>query len=135
MSTPTTPRGTQEAGFTLAEVIVSMVLLGLLAMAFLPLALRTTTAVAGGTALTTATRVAGEQMEVIRADPVASCRTDDQWRVVGTMTDPRGVQLQTRTRTTGTCPGLVRYDVSVSRVTAPAMELAGASTLVLVSTP
>ncbi|WNB87379.1 prepilin-type N-terminal cleavage/methylation domain-containing protein [Cellulomonas sp. ATA003] len=124
-----------EAGFSLVEVIVAMVLLGVIAMAFLPLVARSVAAARTGATVATASRMVADEMEAVRA--TATCPTDENnASPVRTVTDPRGVVLQARTDVVGECSsGLVRFTVQVARATAPTEPLATATTLVSVGGP
>jgi prepilin-type N-terminal cleavage/methylation domain-containing protein len=125
-----------ERGLSLVEVVVSMVLLALVAMAFLPLAAKAAQAAAAGSTLATATRLVSKQMEVVRAGAATTCPVDADNAPLGApVTDPRGVVLETRTDVVGTCPGVVRYVVTVTRTTPPTGTVATATTLVSVSAP
>jgi len=121
-----------DCGFGLVEIVVSMFLLALVAMSFLPLVAQTLQTSAGSTTLATATRLVSEQMEAVRV-PSAACPGDS----VFTKTDPRGVVLRVVSDATGGCtvPGLVTYKVTVAKASAPARLLAEATTLVSVPGP
>ena len=131
------PRGAREEGFSLAEILGSMVILAVLALAFLPVAMHTAQAAAGGTTLSTATRLVSKQLELVRATPLTTCPpagAEPIGSLVETVTDPRGVELQTWTKFEGTCSsnGLIRYVVTVTRSSAPGTPVATASTFVTV---
>jgi len=124
-----------EAGFTLVEIIVSMFLLALLALSFLPLVVQSLRTSSSTTTLATATRLVSEELETVRATG-AGCPADNGGAVMPpTFTDPRGVVLELRTDRTGTCPGLVTYDVWVTKQAAPTVRVAAARTLINVVTP
>ena len=113
-----------DSGFTVVEMLVAMVLLAVVALAFFPVVLQSTQAAASDTTLATATRLVSKQMEVIRATPLTACPApgaEPLGSLVETMTDPRGVELQTWAKFEGTCTptGLARYVVSVTRSSAP----------------
>jgi type II secretory pathway pseudopilin PulG len=136
-------RRPDESGLSLVEVVVAMVMLGIVALAFLPLVARTASAAATGTTVVTATRLVSEQMDAARASAgTATCPPDKNDTVVKTVTDPRQVQLQIRTDVVvikGSCAagatGLVRFDASVTRATDPGVDIASASTLISVGGP
>jgi prepilin-type N-terminal cleavage/methylation domain-containing protein len=118
-----------ESGFGLIEVIVSMVLLGIIAMAFLPLALQATTAARGGATLATATRLVSGQMEKLRGNTVPGCPTDFAGAGFPMLTDAQGVVWEVHTDITGTCPvEPVTYTVWVTRSVDPSVRLATAAT-------
>jgi len=121
-----------ESGFSLVEIIVSMFLLALLAMSFLPLVAQTLETSAGNTTLATATRLVSERMEAVRIDPT-DCPTNSV--VPATPMDPRGVSLEVQTYVTGDCPGLFGYRVTVAKASAPTKLLAEATTLISVPAP
>ena len=130
MNRPAAPDG-RESGFSLVEVVVAMVLLGILSLAFLPLVLRATTAAASATTLATATRLVSKQLELRRAEVLLGCPALGSSVRVDTVTDPRGAQLEAWATFVGPCsaPGVVRYDVRVIRSTDAATPLATATTL------
>lgn len=106
------PRGPAESGLTLVEVVVAMVLLMIVALAFLPLVLQTSTAAARGATLTTASRMVGEQLEAVRAAPTTRC-VDQAGAVVATTDDPRGGRFEARTAVVGGCTGASILQLSV----------------------
>jgi type II secretory pathway pseudopilin PulG len=131
-----------ESGLGLVEVIVAMVLLAMFAMSFLPLLARSAGAAATGTTVVTAGRLVSDQMEQVRATGSVSCPADNDDAVIDTLTDPRGVVLQVRTDVVlieGSCAGgqkaLLRFEASVTRSTAPTVDVAAATTLIAVSAP
>lgn len=128
--------GGDDAGFTLAEIVVSMLLFSLLAMAFFPVVLRTSEAAAAGTTLSTASRLVSKHMERVRAAPISTCPpTDPQpsGTVVESVTDGRGNELQVWAKFDGPCTasGLARYVVTVTKSSAPGVPLASATTLIM----
>ena len=131
-----------DSGFSLIEMVVSMVLLAVIAMAFLPLVTRTATAAARGATLVTATQLVSEQMEAVRQSAAPVCPPDRNGAVETTATDGRGVVLQVRTDRVdvrGSCAagssGLVRFTAWVTRSTEPTVAVTTASTLVSVGGP
>jgi prepilin-type N-terminal cleavage/methylation domain-containing protein len=123
------PAPYRDSGFGLIEAIVAMVLLGLLAMAFFPLAAQATKASRSGSTLATATRLVSGQMEVVRASTVPGCLPDWQGNGYNALVDPQGVTWRIHADVTGTCPAQpITYTVWVTRSTAPTVKLATAST-------
>lgn len=137
MSTSRPAPRADEGGFSLIEMVVSMAVLAAVALAFLPLLARTTSAAATAGTLTTATELVSKQLERVRATPLSTCPAADP-QPLGTPVGPpvkdgRGVELQTWGKVDGTCSstGVVRYVVSVTGPGAGA-PLATATTLLLV---
>ena len=109
----------RESGFSLVEIIISMVLLALIAVAFLPLLVNAMKASVKNSTMSTASQLAGQQLDV--ASSIAPyCDTvsafDDA--AVPDVTDQAGIVYQF-TRLVGACPatypGLVTVTVSVSK--------------------
>lgn len=130
------PRATPaqcDSGFTLTEMIVSMLLLAVVSLAFYPVVLHSTEAAARGTTTSTATRLMSKQLERLRATPLTSCPAvgpEPLGTMVDTVTDARGVQLQAWTKREGTCTTGARYVISITRSSAPSSPLATATTFV-----
>lgn len=130
-----------EDGFSILEVVVSMFLLGLLSVAFIPLLLNSWKATAKNTTIATATQIVNQQIEGARAvrSPAAtapSCNDVTQFLQVtlAPVKDPRGVTLLPQWDST-TCPssypGVVRARVSVTR-SGDSTPIASAVTLIFV---
>lgn len=121
-----------DAGFGLIEVVVSMFLLALLAIAFAPVLISSIQASAANTSTATATQLVNERMQIAQSSgPVCATVAG----LVGSVTliDSRDVEIEVTT-TVGACPagiGTVRVE-SVAVRTDTAEELARASTLVYV---
>jgi prepilin-type N-terminal cleavage/methylation domain-containing protein len=119
----------RESGFGLVEVIVSMVLLSVIALAFLPLAAQSATSARKAATLSTATRLVSGQMEVLRATTVPGCLPDPGGAGYPALVDDQGVTWRLHADSTGTCPlEPVTYTVWVTRSTEPTVRLATAST-------
>jgi prepilin-type N-terminal cleavage/methylation domain-containing protein len=141
MDAAASPARRDDAGFGLIEVVISMVLLCVIALAFLPLVARATQAAASGSQLAAASRLVSEEMELVRTRSYTTCPplgpeplgTSPGEPLVG----PRGVRLRTWTKFVGPCsaPGTVRYVVSVTADPAPSKVIASASTIVFVGAP
>ena len=121
-----------DRGFGLVEIVVSMLILAVLAIAFLPLLITGLKISASSTTLATATQLVSEKMQLAQSKgPVCA----DVAAVAGTadLTDPRGVVLRVQT-TTGTCTaGTTTVTVATSVTRLDTSELiASATTIVYV---
>ena len=125
---------THESGFSLVEMVVAMVLLGVIALAFLPVVAQATRSVASSSTLATAARLVSQEMEQVRATPLTTCPAPGP-QAGATVTDGRGLELQTWVQFDEACtePGVVRYVVYVTRPSTPGARLAAASTFVEVA--
>lgn len=123
-----------EDGLGLIEIVVSMFLLALTALALLPLLIQGVQASAKNSTTASATQLVSQQVEQARqaATTCQSLRTFGL-AAVASVTDPRGVVLQP-VRTVGTCPasypGTVTFTASV---TSDGDTLATATTRILVT--
>jgi type II secretory pathway pseudopilin PulG len=121
-----------DAGFGLIEVVVSMFLLALLAIAFAPVLISSIQASAANTTTATATQLVNERMQIAQSSgPVCATVAG----LVGSVTliDSRDVEIEVTT-TVGACPagiGTVRIESVAVRADTDE-ELARASTLVYV---
>jgi len=131
-----------ERGFGIIEVVISMFLLAVLAMAFIPLLINSTKATASNTTIATATQIVNQQIEGARAVRSASATSpscDDLTKFIQVtlppVIDPRGVILTPKWDAI-TCPvdypGVVRARISVTR-SGHATPVASAVTLVFVT--
>jgi type II secretory pathway pseudopilin PulG len=110
---------TSEAGFGLVEIVVSMLLLAIIAAAFLPVLATTLVQTAKNITVTTATQMVNDQLERGRnAAPTCTALTAFKNEVVLDIVDSRAVPLKT-TRTLGPCPatypGTVTLTATVTR--------------------
>lgn len=132
-----------ETGFGVIEVVVSMFLLGMMSVSFVPILINSWKGTSANTTIATATQIVNEQIEGARAVRSTSSSTPSCSDVIAYLQvtlppviDPRGVTLQPQWNPT-TCPtmypGVVRASVQVSRagVTTP---IASAVTLIYVGT-
>lgn len=133
----TTIEPLDDDGFSLVEIVVSMLLLALLALSFLPLVIRSLTTSSSSTTLATATRLVSEQMEIVRAT-TGSCTAFTNaglgTELAREFTDPRGIDLEVHT-VMEACPGdggVFRYTVTVIDAASSSPALAEATTLVAV---
>lgn len=136
--------GNKEGGFSLIEIVVSMFLLALLVISFLPVLVSTIKLAARNTTIVTATQTVNQQIEAARAvrsatATVPSCDDIRQFLLVtqAPVVDPRGITLHAQwdpftTCTSSTLPGYVRVKVSVTQV-GFASPTASASTFIFVT--
>jgi type II secretory pathway pseudopilin PulG len=121
-----------DSGFGLIETTISMFMLAILAVLFLPLLIQGLKQSAANTTLATGTQLVNERLRLAQAaGPVCSSVS----ALAGTknFTDPRGVTIRVTT-TVGTCPsgkGTVSISVTAIRTDTSA-SLATAASLVLV---
>ena len=133
-----TSSGNRELGLGIVEIMVSMMLIALLAIAILPVLVQGMRNSSSNATLATASQFAGQEINSVRALS-ADCATVSSFDdgPVMVKADARGVQLQIR-RLVGACPaaadypGVVSVSVEVTRVGVPTPALARATTLVLV---
>lgn len=127
-----------EAGFGMIEIVVSMFLLALLAVAFLPLLVNSMTTSVRNSSIATATQLVGKQLDELRALP-SNCSAIDAFDddPPATTTDTRGTVYELH-REVGTCdsasPSTVEVRVWVAEPDT-ARPLSEAVTLVYVETP
>jgi len=97
---------TDEAGIGLIEIVISMFLVALIAMAFLPLLIRTYSTTSLNTTTATATQLLDANVDATRTT-ASNCQavTNFVAAAVPTVTDPRGVVYQPHRALVGTCPG------------------------------
>lgn len=124
-----------DAGFGLIEIAVSMFLLGLLAVAFLPFLVQGVTQSAANRTLAAATQLLNKELENARAQTACTDLTAATFSVL----DPRGVTLQVARTVGGACPApassypiTVPVAVTVSRTDTGAV-LSSAKTLIFVA--
>lgn len=90
----TPEKGENERGFGVIEILVSMFLLGIIAIAFLPLLIQAMKTTQLNTTVATATQIVNEQLDAARAQ-IGSCATLSGYASAALIptTDPRGVVL------------------------------------------
>ena len=130
-----------EKGFGIIEVVVSMFLLSVMAMSYIPLLLNSVKDTATNTTIATATQIVNEQIEGARAVrsqqyTAPSCADVIQFLNVtpAPVVDPRGVRLipgWSNAVCPTTYPGVVRAEVSVTKLNM-ATPIASAVTLIFV---
>ncbi len=126
----------RDQGISLVEVVVAMMLLAVLAVAFLPVLIQGLQSAAVNATRATANQLVNLQMETASSQGAdCSLITDLPNASVSNVVDKRGVTLVT-TRTAGTCPasypGTVAFTVRVARQDTGAV-LSTATTLIYVS--
>lgn len=121
-----------DAGLGLIEIVVSMLMLAILAVAFLPLLVEGLKLSARNTTLATATQLVAERMQLAQAAG-PDCAAVATLGGVTTFTDPRGVELEVTT-TTGLCEATTTLlSVSAAVVRLDTVEtITSSSTLVYV---
>jgi type II secretory pathway pseudopilin PulG len=131
-----------ETGFGVIEVVISMFLLGLMAIGFVPLLINSVRDTATNTTIATATQIVNQQIEGARAvrSPTAttpSCNDVTQFLSItlAPVVDPRGITLVPQW-SSATCPttypGVVRAQVSVKKLN-ESTPIASAVTMIFVS--
>jgi len=122
----------EDKGFGMIEIVIAMFLLGILAMALLPLLISSAQLASKNVTLATATQLVNEQMDVTRRlGKNCAVITLHAHETVGLLeTDPRGTKLE-MTRIAGSCPatypGTIDYTAQV-RVQGSSEILAQATT-------
>ncbi|PPL20056.1 type IV pilus modification PilV family protein [Microterricola pindariensis] len=101
----TPERGSDERGFGLVEILVSMLLLSIIAVAFLPLLIQAMKTSQLNATVATATQMVNEQLNTARAD-ISSCATLTIFAgaALAPTTDPRGIVLTPHRAITSGCP-------------------------------
>ena len=131
----------RDSGFGILEVVVSMFLLGLLSISFIPLLVNSIKNSGANTTIATATQIVNQQIEGARAvrsagatAPSCSDITKFLQVTLAPVIDPRGVTLIPQWDPTS-CPtgypGVVRARVTVTR-SGNATPVASAVTLIFV---
>jgi type II secretory pathway pseudopilin PulG len=122
-----------DSGFGLVETVISMFMLAILAVLFLPLLIQGLRQSAANTTLATATQLVNEQLRLAQASGTA-CANVTALAGTSDFTDPRGVVIRLTT-TVGSCPaggrGTMSFSVASIRTDTSA-SLATGSTLVLI---
>jgi prepilin-type N-terminal cleavage/methylation domain-containing protein len=131
-----------EQGFGMIEVMVSLFLLSILSLSFIPVLINAVKTSGANTTMATATQIVNQQLEGARAVRSAtatspSCLDITKFLQVtlAPVIDPRGVSLQPQWAATScpvTYPGVVRVSVSVTTI-GKTNPIAAATTLVFVN--
>ena len=126
--TQETARDAEGAGFGLVEVIVSMALLMVIALAMLPVFINTLYLSDESVSITTASQLVSEQMDSVRAIPqTCAAMHDFEDQVLGRIDeDPRGLRLVIKIDVPDTCP--VSYP-SAFRLTVSVEKESGGDTI------
>ncbi len=132
----------QEDGFGLVEVMISLFLLSLLSISFLPLLVNSIESTGKNTTIATATQIVNQEIEGARAvrsptSTMPSCLDVMNFLnvTIATVTDPRGVTLLPKWDPSicpPSYPGVVRARVSVTK-TGSSTVMAQAVTLIYVA--
>ena len=130
-----------ENGFGVIEVVISLFLLSILSVSFIPVLVNSIKSTGSNTTIATATQIVNQEIEGARAvrsptSTAPSCYDVTQFLQVtlASVTDPRGVTLIPKwdaTTCPSTYPGVVRARISVSR-SGYATPVAQAVTLIYV---
>ena len=131
-----------ESGFGVIEVVISLFLLSLLSISFIPLLVNSIKNTGTNTTIATATQIVNQQIEGVRAVRSPTAATPSCYDVIQFMQvtlastmDPRGVTLLPQwdaTSCPSSYPGVVRARVSVSR-SGQSTPVAQAITLIYVA--
>ena len=125
-----------ESGIGLIEIVVSMFLIALLAMAFLPLLIQSLRATTTNTSASIATQLVSQQLEQLRT-VATTCTAVSTFLATdpAPVTDDRGVILTIDRQLVGACPSTYPGTVKVRMaVTNGGSTLSEATTLVMVVT-
>jgi len=132
-----TSRVSDDDGIGLVEIVISMFLVALLAISFLPLLLRTLTTSTDNTSTSTASQLVQSNMDQART-AVATCAgvTSFASTSLPAVVDARGVSLTPQRQIVGSCPtsypGTVAVRAWVTQ-TGSAVVLAESTTLIYVT--
>ncbi len=111
-------RSGDESGFGLIEIVVAMFILGILAVAFLPMLIQGIKQSAINATRSSANQHASQQIELARAQTTCSGLASYAAAAAPTLviTDPRGIKLQA-TRTVGPCLSTAAFPTTVAITT------------------
>jgi len=122
-------RGPDSAGFSLVEVVVAMLLIGLIAVALLPALWQGIVLSADQASTATATRYLNAVVDDARADP--TCAHLDGIPLRASVPDGRGAPLSTATSTVEGCASGAIATLTV-RISRDADELASTTALIYI---
>ncbi|KQV26100.1 prepilin-type N-terminal cleavage/methylation domain-containing protein [Yonghaparkia sp. Root332] len=127
-----------DAGFGLVEIVISMFLLALLAVAFLPLLVDSLRTTVRNATTATATQLVSEQLDAVSLlSRTCAALAAFEGATVPTVTDERGT-IYTATRNAATCPSSgyplsVAVTVSVSADSQPGLIVESTTTVIIES--
>lgn len=127
-----------DAGFGLVEIVISMFLLAVLAVAFLPLLIDALRATVRNATTATATQIVSEQLDSLSLLPrTCAALVAFEGASVPTLTDERGT-VYTAVRDIATCPSsgypiAVNVTVSVTADTQPNLLVQSRTTVIIES--
>ncbi|CAN5138954.1 hypothetical protein BH09ACT3_BH09ACT3_06760 [soil metagenome] len=124
-----------EKGLSLIEIVVSMFLLALLALAFLPMIIQSLTLTRSNTTLATASQLVNRELDLARSQaPTCAGLTSFAAAVVPVTTDQRGVALQPQRSVTcpASYPGTARFTSTVV-ISGTTTAVSSSVTLIFVS--
>jgi len=127
-ATPSAPTDS-EAGFGLIEIVISMLLLGLLAIAFLPLLITSMQSSARSSTVATATQMLDQELGLVRAagDTCLALTTFGSSPAIAATSDARGASYQ-RAHSVSSCPsGAANYPRTVSVTVTVSISAPGAT--------
>ena len=125
-----------ESGFGLVEIVVAMFILGILAVAFLPMLIQGIKQSAINATRSSAYQFASQQVEIARAQTTCSGLTSYLAAAPTTLqlSDPRGIQLQaSRSVDMTTCLSTASYPITIP-VTTTVKRLDTGKVVISVST-
>ncbi|MHB1171414.1 MAG: type IV pilus modification PilV family protein [Lacisediminihabitans sp.] len=126
-----------DNGLGLIEIVISMFLLALLAVTFLPLIIQSLSLTRSNVTLATSTQLVSQQLDLARAqESTCEALTAFASTAVPTTTDQRGVVLQPQRAATcpSTYPGTAGFTASVVQ-SGSTLVISSATTLIYVSEP
>jgi type II secretory pathway pseudopilin PulG len=114
----------RESGFGIIEVVIAMFLLGIIAIAFLPLLQTSLKLASKNVTSATATQIVNEQMDLARSIPRSCVALQEHaTETIGLfVSDPRGTVLQIRRTAPAVCPAESEYPTSVAFTTTVTLQ-------------
>lgn len=127
--------GPEDSGFGIVEVLVAMLMLALIAVAFLPVLITGLRLSSGNSSIVTAAQIARTQVALARRAATCAAVTAFAAATPASVSDGTGTNL-VPTRTAGSCPssypGTISFSTSVS-ASGSSVVLASATTLIYVA--
>lgn len=130
--------GDRESGFGLVEILISMFLLALLAVSFLPLLIDALRVTVRNASIATATQLVSEQLDAVSLIPrTCSALEAFEAAAIPPLTDERGT-VYTAVRDAATCPAsgyplTVSVTVSVTASSQPDLLVRSTTTVIIES--